>query len=45
MVGGGGLLIVGGGSPGGNGWAKRRAQMSLLSLLRFARTQTRHGWR
>ncbi len=41
----GGFLIVGGGSPGGNGWAGRRAQMSLLSLLRFARTQTRHGWR
>ena len=35
----------GGGWAGGNGWAGRRAQMSLLSLLRFARMQTRQGYR
>ena len=31
---------------GGGGWAGGRFdQISLLSLLRLARTQTRHGWR
>jgi hypothetical protein len=35
----------GGGSAGGGNGAGRRAHMSLLSLLRFANTQTRQGYR
>ena len=42
VIGVGGDLSVG----GGGGWAGGRFdQISLLSLLRLARTQTRQGWR
>ena len=41
-----GEVVSGSGGGFGGGWAGgRRDQMSLLSLLRFASTHTRHGWR
>ena len=43
-----GVIEVGEGLSvgGGGGWAGGRFdQISLLSLLRLARTQTRQGWR